>query len=421
MISNLAKNTIGVVLVFLAFFASVSSLFISIRPTAAQITPYQTTGVLQTSSINYHYILNVKKDDRVLISINSDEGGFNSEIKFFNLTTVLSFRQNAFGEYPGNPHIYQFIAEENGNYFLQLWNPSKALNYTIVSSHQVSTENPALITPYQTTGVLQTSSISYHYILNVMKDDRVLISVNSFEGGFNSEIKFYNLTTVLSFKQNAFGGYPGNPHIYQFIAQEDGTYFLQLWNPDKALNYTIISSHQVSTEPSASPTPLQSLSPSPTVTPATSPSTSLSPSSTPLPTESPTISPTFTATPFTINAVASGSVTFEVPSTYQSSGSNFTYDFGDGTNITTPNTSVTHVYKEPGNYTFTLKLEGAPEQRTIESYSVIVTGPSENPIVKYTWPIVTSVTAGLTVAAITAVLRRRKKKTQSPNPPPPPP
>jgi len=128
MISDLAKkNTIGIVLVFLAFFATVSLLIITVNPTEAQITPYQTTGVLQMTSINYHYILNVKKDDRVFVSITPDSGGFNSEIKFFNLTTVLSFKQNVFGDYPGNPHIYQFIAQEEGTYFLQLWIPNQAL------------------------------------------------------------------------------------------------------------------------------------------------------------------------------------------------------------------------------------------------------------------------------------------------------
>ena len=119
-------------------------------------------------------------------------------------------------------------------------------------------------------------------------------------------------------------------------------------------------------------------------------------------------SPT-TAAPLNISVVSSGSITFEVPASFSNSGGNFTYDFGDGTSTKTNDTKVTHVYENPGNYVFTLKLEGTPEVRVLESYAVTVTPPTENPLVKYTWPIVTSIVAGLSVATITALIRRRKK------------
>ncbi len=77
------------------------------------------------------------------------------------------------------------------------------------------------------------------------------------------------------------------------------------------------------------------------------------------------------------------------------------------------------MYEKPGNYFFTLDIEGALGDRSIETYNVTVTSPSENPIVKYTWPIVTSVIAGLTVASITALVRHRKKGKEGQLPPPP--
>jgi len=85
----------------------------------------------------------------------------------------------------------------------------------------------------------------------------------------------------------------------------------------------------------------------------------------------------------------------------------------------TSETKVTHVYEKPGNYFFTLDIEGALGDRSIETYTVTVTSPSENPILKYTWPIVTSVIAGLTVASITALVRHRKKGKEGLLPPPP--
>jgi hypothetical protein len=131
----------------------------------------------------------------------------------------------------------------------------------------------------------------------------------------------------------------------------------------------------------------------------------------PLSTPSPT--PKSTATPVGLSVVASGSVTFEVPANLPVGNGNFTYDFGDGTNLTTSERKVTHVYENPGNYTFMLKIEGASENGVVETYTVTVTNPSENPLIRYTWPIVTSMVAGLSVAAILGIVRRRKKHTPS--------
>lgn len=72
---------------------------------------------------------------------------------------------------------------------------------------------------------------------------------------------------------------------------------------------------------------------------------------------------------------------------------------------------MTHTYAAPGNYVFTLRIEGSPE-KVVEAYTITVTSPSDNPIIKYAWPIVTSVIAGLTVETITGLYRRRKKQSQ---------
>jgi hypothetical protein len=373
----------------------------------AQLTPYEIGGSIAADGASWHNIEDVRKDDLVLISISSVEG-CDSSIFFPNQTLCQNIGYSKM-------HIYQFKAEESGTYLLRMSSAfGTGTSYSGTSSHKVN--NASLMTPFSVNGTIAANGAVWHNIYNVNRNELMLISITG-PVGFDSSLFYPNQTQLEHIPYSKM-------HIYQLNATQSGTYLLQMSSAfGSAVIYSGISSHSFDIDviSTPSPTPLPSLTPSPTVTPAASPSTSASSASTPLPTASSTTPPTFTATPFTISAVASGSVTFEVPTTYQNSGANFTYDFGDGTNITTPNTSVTHMYQEPGNYTFTLKLEGAPEQRAIESYSVIVTGPSENSILKYMWPIVTSVTAGLTVAAITALLRRRKKKTQAPNLPPPPP
>ena len=84
---------------------------------------------------------------QLFITITPDVGQFNSQIMFSKCRFNRSITQNGY-IYPGNPHIYQFIAPVSGNYYLELWNPSVALTYTIVSSHQISAENPPQITPF---------------------------------------------------------------------------------------------------------------------------------------------------------------------------------------------------------------------------------------------------------------------------------
>jgi hypothetical protein len=379
---------------------------------------YEATGSIASTDTNFYVVQGVQEGDLLLVSVNPIEGGsYFSQLLAPNLTQV-QYHTGMGGNPVSGTHSYQLIADASGNYLLTFWTEDSAFNYTVTSSHSISTGDPPQSTPYKITGQIHTSETKYQKLQGVQEGDLLLVSVNPIEGGsYFSQLLAPNLTQVQYYTE--IGGNPVyGAHRYHVIADTSGDYLVKFWTRSSQFNYTVKSSHLIAAEVLQTPSATPSIIPTPS--PTASPTSITSPPSAPPSATTPT-SPTFSATPFTINAVASGSVTFEVPTTYQNSGANFTYDFGDGTNITTPNTSVTHVYQEPGNYTFTLKLEGTPEQRAIETYSVIVTGPSENPIIKYTWPIVTSVTAGLTVAAITAVLRSRKKKTQPPNPPPPPP
>ena len=210
----------------LTIFLLISVLSLPLTNAQAQLTQYSVTKELQPLTTNYHYILNVNQGDPVLITITPDVGQFNSQIMFSNLTVYKSITQDWAGHYPGNPHIYQFIAPVSGNYYLELWNPTVTLTYTIVSiNHQISTENPPQITPYAVMGTIKTVTTKYHSIFNVNENDVVLITITPDVGQFNSQIMFSNLTVYKSITQDWAGHYPGNPHIYQFIAPVSGNYY----------------------------------------------------------------------------------------------------------------------------------------------------------------------------------------------------
>jgi hypothetical protein len=384
---------------FVAFFALVfaASLqaFCFAPKVNAQVTPYEDSGGISFEAIWYK-IYGVRMDDQIFISVTP---AMSSIIFSPNMTKV--------DERNGDN---AYLAIESGDYFLRIVLGSDT-NYTVKSSHPLSDLKANPTTPYSSAGVTQPQGgeVLWFKLYSVIQNAPVLIS---FYCPVGWDIYSYVYLPDLTIMDQTYHYHPAAIIMYNFVAPVTGDYAFKIKTTDGNASYKMKSSHPLTsgTQPTISPS--ATVTPSPVATPSAQPSTAAPANS---------ISPTPKISPVNINAVASGLVTFEVPSTYQSSGANFTYDFGDGTNITTANTSVTHVYQEPGNYTFTLKLEGTPEHRAIETYSVIVTGPSENPIVKYTWPIVTSVTAGLTVAAITALLRRRKKKTQLPNPSPPPP
>ncbi|MCW3998655.1 MAG: PKD domain-containing protein [Candidatus Bathyarchaeota archaeon] len=218
------------------------------------LTPYVVSGSLPVNMINYHAISNIHRGDVVLLTVNSSIGsgynvGFWSAIMYSNLSTAVAIDSSPY--YPGNPHIYQFIAQADGPYYVEVYHGTSDLNYSITSSHPVSSETPPVLTSYTVSGSLPVDTINYHRITNIHRGDIVLLSVSSSIGsgynvGFYSAILFSNLSTAFAINSSPY--YPGNPHIYQFIAPIDGTYYLEVYHGTQDLNYTVTSSHPVSSE-----------------------------------------------------------------------------------------------------------------------------------------------------------------------------
>jgi PKD repeat protein len=124
----------------------------SINTVKAATAGYSVTGNLPSAFVNYYTLFNVNKGDNVSITITSSIGsgrylGFQSDILFSNLTVAKSVSSVSWdGYYPGNPHVYQFVAQVAGNYYLQVYGATSAMNYTITSSHKVSS---VVLTPVQ--------------------------------------------------------------------------------------------------------------------------------------------------------------------------------------------------------------------------------------------------------------------------------
>jgi hypothetical protein len=397
--ANSSRNSNSLGAAALLFMLCASFLIFHLPCEVKAQNQYQTNGAILSNSTNFHIIYNVKANDILFISISPVENkGYLSAIYAPNMTRI-GYGSSSSYDYPKTgSHSYQYIAEDPGNYLIKLWTgPNSEFNYTITSSHPISSGTPLESTPYSTAGKIEATSTNWFTVSNVKASDLVLIGIDRREDAdSHSEVFSPTLESAAVYQGEYFDGLS---HSYQFIASENGNYLLKLWTQQgQAYNYTAKSSHTITSGTSGqtvSPNP-QGQTPTPTVTPTPNNSIAASPSPTPL----------------KLAVVASGSVTFEVPSNLPIGSDNFTYDFGDGTTLTTTEKKVTHVYENPGNYTFTLRLEGASENRVVETYTVTVTNPSENPLIRYTWPIVTSIIAGLSVAAITAFMRRRRKKAE---------
>jgi hypothetical protein len=377
-----AKPSLGKTLRFtimLAFLVVALLQTCSILPEAnAQATPYGDTGHIALEAIWYK-IYGVKVNDQILISVTP---AMSTIIFSPNMTNV-----------DAKTGVNAYVAQESGDYILRLVSGSNT-SYTLKSSHPITDLQANPTTPYSSNGEIQGPVTTWAKLYGVKQNDLVLISFHMTDY-FHTSVLFPNLTVMDGY--DVF-----SPYIdaRNFIAPVSGDYAFKFSPPSYSINqtYELKSSHPLTsgiTTPPPTPTP----TPSQGQTPAPSTSNSVSPTPTPTP----------TITPLNISVIASGSVTFEVPDSFPSGVQNFTYNFGDGTTKTTSDRTVTHVYETPGNYVFTLKLEGAPEVKVLETYTVTVTSPSENPIIKYTWPIVTSIVAGLSVASILALARRRKK------------
>jgi hypothetical protein len=98
-------------------------------------------------------------------------------------------------------------------------------------------------TDYQTNGQILPQSTNWHIIQNIQVDDLVLISITQIESQhYDSAIFFPNLTRVAY-------DYGSGAQSYQFIAPEPGDYLLRIFTgADSSFNYSITSSHPISTD-----------------------------------------------------------------------------------------------------------------------------------------------------------------------------
>ena len=208
-------------------------------------------------------------------------------------------------------------------------------------------------TQYEATGTIGNAATNYHWIYNVQANDILVISVNPVEFTYNSYYSavFYpNLTQVGSNKLD-FG-----THSYQLVADATGNYLLKFWTEGSGFNYTVKSSHQVSTG-----LPLQA-------TPAPS---------TPTPSPSPAITPPVTSARFSFSPNSPStnqSIVFDASNSHSDAGNivSYVWDFGDGTTKTTSTNTIMHMYAEPGNFTAKLTVHDTSGDQSSYTYSVIV-------------------------------------------------
>jgi hypothetical protein len=204
---------------------------------------FEVTGKISTWDANFHLIKNVQANDLVLISVNPVEGGsYFSTVRDPQLT-VVSYISGSYGYPVWGSHSYQFIANKTGDYLLKIKTEDDAFNYTVKSSHQVTTDNPSQATPYKITGQIKKSDTVWYTIQSVNANDLVLININPVGGGsYFSNIRDPQLT-VVSYISGSYGYPVGGSHSYQFIANKTGDYLLKFWTTGDTFNYTVKSSH----------------------------------------------------------------------------------------------------------------------------------------------------------------------------------
>lgn len=383
----------SLLIIFLLFFSYASFCFIMVQ---AQ-TVSQLTGEIGSSSADYVWITNVKANDEVLITITPQEEDphYESQIYASNLTQV-SFDQGYTALYGSRTyygmHNHEFVAENSGNYLLVITTDSNySFSYTVKSElHQLKAQNME-----KSGDTIGTSDTDYVWINNVKENELVLVCITpqSGEPYYQSSISIDQ--TEISYNQGYTATYGSRTyygrHNHEFIAQQDGNYRLKIWtDSSNTFNYTLNVAH---------------VNPNTLVT---------SPSET-IPQPSQSIQTTTLPTASAIIYNPGATVTFKVPDDFpQVFEGQLVWDYGDGTVVSSNNRTTTHVYEKIGNYTFTLRIEGTPQERIIESYLVIIVVPSTD----YGTLILTiiSVIAGV-VSAIIAVIayimpRQAQKKTK---------
>lgn len=338
----------------------------------------------------------MKVNDLVLVTVKPIENGaYKSEILSPSLVLINS-TSDRFGT-----QSYQFIAAISGDYLLKITTSSQvtsnvyfsySFNYTIKSSHAISSGNPKQATPNSIIGEINGTDTVYQKIQNIKSNDRVLVSVTpDGHDGYYSEILSPNLTIIGSTGPAIF--FSGS-HSYQFIADSSGDYLLKFWTPSysngyvSSFNYTIKSSH-------ALPSML------PTVTPP--------------PVEEPTSDVTF-AVPIVMNSTVGDEVTFSIQSGLNGSAVPYIVDFGDNFTATTFEQSINHKYTTPGSYNVTITIAPNTGERIVQTYLVTVT--SKASVTDSIWAAITDprtllALVSTSVAVLTFYLnfvRRKKRK-----------
>ncbi len=231
------------------------------------------------------------------------------------------------------------------------------------------------------------------YRFHALSGDKISITMSNSGGSynyFNPQIDLYGVdgsliekvtntsTTKLDCLINQTG-------IYTMLVHDSNGY----QTDDYGLTLNLLAGPSVS-----------QVTPSPTVTPTATPTS--------------TLTATGTSTPLISNTGAT--VTFNVPEDFpEDFDGQLFWDYGDETIVQSNDRTTSHTYNKPGNYTFTLKLEGL-ETKIVESFPVVIQVQSGTDI----WVIIGAVVgiAGVVVAVITYVWPRaaRERKLKKPNP-----
>jgi PKD repeat protein len=294
---------------------------------------------LALNAINYHSISNVKVGDVVLLSVSSNISsgygvGFQSAILFSNLTTVDS-RVVSYSTYPGNPHVYQFVAKVAGSYYFEVYGATSVLSYTVTASHQVSGLVPAPVQAY----------FSYSaYVTPPMPGTTIYFTDQS-------------LGTPTSWQWNFGDGLSSTLQspTHNYTSAEDYDITLTVTN---AAGSTSSLTKQIHVAPAPTPTP----SPKP-VTPV-------------MPVGNPPHAD------FSVNlqtALVHDPVSFQDLST--GIPTSWHWDFGDGTTSTEQNPM--HSYERVGTYTVKLTVSNTYGDDTTIKQDLLKINPFVKPIAKF--------------------------------------
>ena len=123
----------------------IATLFVALfvfpsNTVSAGLTPYEVVGTIGPYDTNYYWILDVRVNDKVLISVNPNEDvspGYYSDVFYPNLTRVAFIS----GYGTGGTAAYEFIAKVAGNYLLKISTRGDGFNYTVKCSHSMISES----------------------------------------------------------------------------------------------------------------------------------------------------------------------------------------------------------------------------------------------------------------------------------------